>query len=52
MPYKKTTIKMNKQDFIKEHKKLINLLENGTKKQLKKEADSQKKEMKKYNIKL
>jgi fructose-specific phosphotransferase system component IIB len=49
---KNMTIKMNKKDFIKEHKKLINLLENGTKKQLKKEADSQKKEMKKYNIKL
>jgi len=49
---KHMTIKMDKQDFIKEHKKLIKLLESGTKKQLKKEADSQKKEMKKYNIKL
>ena len=43
---------MDKKDFIKEHKNLINLLENGTKTQLKKEAKKQKKEMKKYNIKL
>jgi len=43
-------IKMDKKDFIKEHKRLISLLEKGTKANLKKEAEKQKKELKKYNI--
>ena len=49
---KHSQIKMDKKDFIKEHVHLINLLETGTKPQLLKEAQKQKKEFKKYNIKL
>lgn len=49
---KHSQIKMDKKDFIKEHRKLINLLEHGSRPQLVKEANAQKKELKKYNIKL
>lgn len=41
---------MTKKEFIKEHKRLIKVLESGNKIKLKKEANKQKKEMKKYII--
>ena len=43
---KETEIEMKKKDFMKEHNKLIKLLNMGQK--LIKEAKEQKKEMKKY----
>lgn len=39
--------KMTKKDFEKEHKRLINVLEKGSKKEQKKEANKQKQEVKK-----
>lgn len=41
-------ISMSKKSFIREHKRLIKILEKGTKKELLKEAKDQKKELKKY----
>ena len=41
-------ITMTKKEFIKEHKRLIKVLESGNKTKLKKEAVKQKKEMKKF----
>ncbi len=43
---------MTKKEFLKEHKRLIKVLESGDKTKLKKEVNKQKKEAIKYNIKI
>lgn len=45
---KSKVITMNKDDFIKEHKRLIKVLEHGSKSKLISEANKQKRELKKY----
>lgn len=44
----KQKVEMRLKEFIKEHQNLIKVLESGMKKQLMKEAEKQKKELKKY----
>ena len=48
MKKRKSKIKVSKKSMLKEHVKLVRVLEKGSKEEQKKEAKSQRKEMKEY----
>jgi len=48
MKSKKKTLKVSKRAMLKEHKALVRILDTGSRKEQKREAKKQKKEMKEY----